>query len=102
MPGSSELDFRKPGECELAFLGLAPGVIGRGLGTRACRGGHPPGLRTPDLAIVAAHLHARPSGRRQVLSLRRFVPYRRALEVADDPRLTGRLPRDAAPDVPIV
>ena len=29
-------------------------------------------------------------------------PYLRAIEVADDPRLTGRMPRDAAPDLPIL
>jgi hypothetical protein len=31
-----------------------------------------------------------------------FTPYKRAIEVADDPRLTGRLPRTAAPHVPVI
>ena len=31
-----------------------------------------------------------------------FAPYKRAIEVADDPRLTGRLPRGAAPQVPFL
>jgi ribosomal protein S18 acetylase RimI-like enzyme len=31
-----------------------------------------------------------------------FVPYKRAIEIADDPRLTGQLPRDCAPHVPII
>ena len=31
-----------------------------------------------------------------------FTPYARQVEVADDPRLTGALPRDAAPQVPIL
>ena len=31
-----------------------------------------------------------------------FTAYRRELEVADDPRLTGVLPREAAPQIPII
>ncbi|MFL5217644.1 MAG: GNAT family N-acetyltransferase, partial [Microvirga sp.] len=31
-----------------------------------------------------------------------FRPYKRAIEVADDPRLTGDLPRDAEPQVPLI
>ncbi|MCY4565611.1 MAG: GNAT family N-acetyltransferase, partial [Gammaproteobacteria bacterium] len=31
-----------------------------------------------------------------------FVPYRRQIEVADDPRITGVLPRSAAPQVPLL
>jgi ribosomal protein S18 acetylase RimI-like enzyme len=31
-----------------------------------------------------------------------FVPYRRAIEVADDPRLYGALPLTAAPQIPII
>jgi GNAT superfamily N-acetyltransferase len=31
-----------------------------------------------------------------------FVPYKRAIEIGDDPRVTGDLPRDAAPHVPIL
>jgi GNAT superfamily N-acetyltransferase len=31
-----------------------------------------------------------------------FVPYKRAIEVADDPRLSGELPRSAAPHIPVL
>jgi ribosomal protein S18 acetylase RimI-like enzyme len=31
-----------------------------------------------------------------------FVPYRRAIEIADDPRLAGHLSPHAAPQVPIL
>jgi hypothetical protein len=31
-----------------------------------------------------------------------FMPYDRTVEVLDDPRLTGMLPRTAAPQVPII
>ena len=31
-----------------------------------------------------------------------FIPYKRAIEIADDPRLTGEAPRTAAPHIPIL
>lgn len=31
-----------------------------------------------------------------------FVPYQRQLETFPDPRLSGHLPRDAAPQIPII
>jgi hypothetical protein len=31
-----------------------------------------------------------------------FVPYRRQIEIADDPRILGEAPRTAAPHVPIL
>jgi GNAT superfamily N-acetyltransferase len=31
-----------------------------------------------------------------------FLPYKRAIEVADDPRIRGILPKDTAPNVPII
>jgi hypothetical protein len=31
-----------------------------------------------------------------------FVAYKRAIEVADDPRLTGALPLSAAPHIPVI
>jgi len=31
-----------------------------------------------------------------------FTAYKREIEIADDPRLTGALRRDATPDVPII
>nr|WP_246736045.1 GNAT family N-acetyltransferase [Enterovirga sp. DB1703] len=100
--GILELDFRKAGECELAFLGLVPGAIGRGLGRQLAAEAIRRAFARP---ISRLWLHTctldHPAAVRFYLSVG-FVPYRRALEVADDPRLTGGLPRDAAPDVPIV
>jgi GNAT superfamily N-acetyltransferase len=31
-----------------------------------------------------------------------FTPYKLAIEIHDDPRLTGALPREAAPHVPLL
>ncbi len=100
--GILELDFRKPGECELAFLGLVPGAIGRGLGRELAAEGIRRAFARP---ISRLWLHTctldHPAAVRFYQSVG-FTPYRRALEVADDPRLSGRLPREAAPDVPII
>jgi GNAT superfamily N-acetyltransferase len=100
--GLLELDFRSEEEVELAFLGLVPGFIGQGAGrflmneaiTRAFAGltrrffAHTCTLDSPS--ALSFYMH---SG---------FTPYRRAIEVADDPRLLGFLPRDAAPHVPLL
>ncbi|WP_425090472.1 GNAT family N-acetyltransferase [Tropicimonas sp. S265A] len=100
--GLLELDFRDPGACEIAFFGLVPEAVGQGAGrymmnialTRAWqRDGvrrvwvHTCTLDHPD--AVAFYIR---SG---------FTPLRQQIEVADDPRLTGVLPRDAAPHIPI-
>ncbi|MDB5557775.1 MAG: family acetyltransferase [Enterovirga sp.] len=100
--GILELDFRKPGECELAFLGLVPGAVGRGLGRELAGEAIRRAFARP---ISRLWLHTctldHPAAVRFYRSVG-FSPYRRALEVADDPRLTGRLPRGAAPEIPII
>ena len=100
--GMIELDFRKPGVCELSFLGLVSEAIGRGLGQvligEAIR-------RAFSRPVARLWLHtctlAHP-GALQFYMAAGFRPYRRAVEIADDPRLAGHLPRDAAPDLPIL
>jgi GNAT superfamily N-acetyltransferase len=99
--GLLELDFRKPGECELAFFGLVPEAIGTGAGrllmNEAVRRAFRQKIRrffvhTCSLDHPAALTFYMRSG---------FVPYRQAIEVANDPRLAGFLPLEAAPHVPI-
>ena len=100
--GLLELDFREPGECELAFFGLTPALVGQGAGrwlmnraialawSRPTRRFwlHTCSLDAPD----ALPFYLR-SG---------FAPYVRKVEVYDDPRLTGVLPATAAPHVPLI
>ena len=100
--GLLELDFRVPGECELAFFGVTAVVQGTGAGrwlmnraierawsrkidrfwVHTCTLDHP--------AALAFYLR---SG---------FHAYARRIEVADDPRLIGILPSDVAPAVPVI
>lgn len=100
--GMLELDFREPGECELAFVGLVPELSGQGHGRwlldRAVRFAWREGIQRVHVhtctldhpAAVAAYRRAG------------FVPYKRAIERFTDPRLTGDLPADSAPQVPLL
>jgi GNAT superfamily N-acetyltransferase len=100
--GLLELDFRMEEEAELSFLGLAPGIIGKGAGRflieEAIRRAFARPIRrffvhTCTLDHPGALTFYRRAG---------FAPYKRAIEVADDPRLAGFLPRDSADHVPIL
>lgn len=100
--GMLELDFRKDGECELAFAGLIPDLSGMGHGRwllaeavdRAWRDGVSRVLvHTCTLDHPAAMGAYRRAG---------FVPYGRALERFPDPRIAGILSRDCAPQSPLL
>jgi GNAT superfamily N-acetyltransferase len=100
--GLLELDFRPEGEAELAFLGLVPGIIGKGAGRflieEAIRRAFAKPIRrffmhTCTLDHPAALTFYRRAG---------FTAYKRAIEIADDPRLAGFLPRDCADHVPVL
>ncbi len=99
--GMLELDFREPGECELAFVGLVPDLSGLGHGrwllaeavSRAWRDG-----------ITRVHVHTCSLDHPAALAAYRragFTPYKRAVERFPDPRLLGILPKDCAPQVPL-
>lgn len=100
--GILELDYRDAGECELSFVGLAPELSGKGNGhwllaeavNRAWR---------EDVKRI--HVHTCSLDHPAALSAYRragFTPYRRAIERFPDPRLLGILPRDCAPQVPLL
>jgi GNAT superfamily N-acetyltransferase len=104
--GLVELDRKNPAEVEIVYFGLVPEAVGLGLGRGLGRG-----------LMEAALAHAwRPETRRVWLHTcqfdhpgayrfyRRagFTPYATRIVVGDDPRATGVLPREAAPQVPLV
>lgn len=100
--GILELDFRSLPDCELGFCGLVSGLTGKGFGrwllaqanvlawrkgverfwVHSCTLDHP--------AAIAAYRRAG------------FMPYAREIEIFDDPRLSGHLPREAAPQIPLI
>lgn len=100
--GMIELDFREPHECELAFIGLIPELSGKGHGRwllaealkRAWREG-----------VDRVHVHTCTLDHPAALSAYRragFTPYRRAVERFPDPRLVGILPKECAPQIPLL
>ncbi len=100
--GLLELDRREPGEMELAYLGVSDEVVGSGAGRFLMQFAiaqavqhhvHRFWLHTCSFDHPAALRFYRKAG---------FRPYKFALEVFDDPRLTGDLPRGAAPHVPLI
>ncbi len=100
--GMIELDFREAGQCELAFIGLLPELAGLGHG-RWLMG------ETLRLAwregIRRVHVHTCTLDHPAALPAYRhagFTAYKRAIERFPDPRLTGILPKDAAPQIPLL
>ena len=100
--GILELDFRQAGECELAFFGLSAGLVGGGAGrwlmNRAIQRAWSQPIRrfwvhTCTLDHPGAVAFYIRSG---------FRPFRRQVEIADDPRLIGLAPADSAPHVPVI
>ncbi len=99
--GMLELDFREQGECELSYLGLVPELAGQG---------HGRWLMAQALArawredISRVHVHTCTLDHPGALGFYRksgFAVRGQALETFPDPRLTGLLPCDAAPHVPL-
>lgn len=100
--GLLELDFRGGETCELAFFGLVPEAIGSGAGRFLMN-------KAIDLAwsrpIKRLWLHTCSFDHPGAMDFYRrsgFRPFALQIEVADDPRLTGVLPRSAAPHVPLI
>jgi GNAT superfamily N-acetyltransferase len=100
--GMLELDFRESRQCELAFVGLVPDLSGLGHGrwllaeavSRAWRDG-----------VERVHVHTCTLDHPAALSAYRrvgFTPYKRSIERFPDPRLLGILPKDCAPQVPLL
>jgi GNAT superfamily N-acetyltransferase len=100
--GLLELDFRTADQCEIVFFGVTAKLIGSGAGrwlmNRALEliWSRPVGrvwVHTCTFDHPAALAFYQRSG---------FRPFRRQVEVAEDPRLDGTAPRSAAPHIPII
>lgn len=100
--GLVETDGRIEGEVELAYFGLTRDAIGGGLG-RALMGIalDEAWARAPTRVWVHT-CHFDHPGALGFYRRSGFVPYKFALEFGPDPRLTGVLPRDCAPHVPLI
>jgi GNAT superfamily N-acetyltransferase len=101
--GILELDFREEGQCEIGFFGLVPELNGQGHGrwlmamalqsAWGYKGVNRVWVHTCTLDGPGALGFYRKSG---------FTAYQRMLETFPDPRLSGLIPKDAAPHVPVI
>lgn len=100
--GLVELDFRQAAQCELSFFGVTRAVQGEGAGrwlmNRAIE-------RAWSRPIERFWVHTCTHDHPDALAFyvrTGFHPYARRVEIADDPRLLGLAPTDAAPHIPII
>ncbi len=100
--GMLELDFRVPDECELGYFGLTPDMVGTGAGRWLMD--HAIRLAWAE-PISRFHVHTCTLDSPAALPFYMrsgFTPYRRQVEIADDPRIMGVMPRTAAPQEPLI
>jgi GNAT superfamily N-acetyltransferase len=102
MLGLLELNFEDKANCELAFFGLIPDAVGNGLGRMLMdeairRAFAKPTDRLWLHTCTLDHHLALPFYLRSG-----FTAYSRKVEIHDDPRLQGKLPLTAAPQVPVL
>jgi ribosomal protein S18 acetylase RimI-like enzyme len=100
--GIMELDFREKGECELAYFGLVPGAIGRGAGRFLMNEAVSRAFSRPIERLFVHTCNFDHPGAVGFYKRSGFTPYKLAVEIHDDPRLLGLLPRDCAPHVPLL
>lgn len=100
--GLCELDFREAGQCELAFFGVTEKLIGSGAGSWLMS-------RALELAwsrqVARVWVHTCTLDHPVALAFYQrsgFRAFRRQIEIADDPRLDGTVPRSATRHVPII
>lgn len=100
--GIVELDFREAGQCEIAFFGLVPEYAGKGHGPWMMN-------RALDQAwrdgVNRVWLHSCTQDSPRALPFYQrcgFRIFKQQTGIMADPRLTGHLPRAAAPHVPIL
>jgi GNAT superfamily N-acetyltransferase len=100
--GLLELDRRAMPDIEIALFGIVPAFMGRGAGRALMQAGL---NRAWSFAPRRVWLHTctldHPRALRFYLQSG-FTAYKRAIEIADDPRQSGALPRTAAPHVPLI
>lgn len=100
--GFVELDFRTAGVCEISYFALIPELAGRGHGrwmmAEAIARGWASGVKRLWLhTCTLDHPSALNFYRKQG-----FAPTRRTVETFTDPRLSGHLPPESAPHIPLL
>jgi GNAT superfamily N-acetyltransferase len=100
--GFLEIDFREPNAAEIAYLGFVPELVGKGHGRWLMGHALSLGWRKD---VKRLWVHTCTLDHPSALGFYRaqgFTPFARAIETFDDPRLTGILRREAAPQIPLL
>jgi GNAT superfamily N-acetyltransferase len=100
--GLLHLDFSARGQCELSLFGVTAQLIGSGAGrflmNRALE-------RAWSDAVTRVWVHTCSFDHPRALAFYQrsgFRPFRRQIEISDDPRLDGTTPRHVARHVPVI
>lgn len=101
--GIVELDFRETGQCEIAFFGLVPELAGKGYGRWLMAMTLQAGWAEPGVERMWVHTCTLDGpGALNFYVKSGFAPYQRQIETFPDPRLNGLIPREAAPQIPLI
>ncbi len=101
--GILELDFREEGQCEIAFFGLVPELAGKGHGKWLMGMALQAGWAEPGVTRLWVHTCTLDGPGALTFYIKSgFTPYQRQIETFPDPRLTDLIPREAAPQIPLI
>ncbi|WP_305987379.1 GNAT family N-acetyltransferase [Roseibium sp. MMSF_3544] len=101
--GTLELNYSNPEEPEVSYFGLVPDAIGGGLGRWLMAQAVDMAWSRPETKRLWLHTCTGDSPQAmKFYTSCGFRPYKRAIEIADDPRLLGHYPHHRAPHVPVI
>ncbi|MFN3506302.1 MAG: GNAT family N-acetyltransferase [Allorhizobium sp.] len=100
--GLLELDFREAGQCELAFFGLDQSLIGSGAGRILMNAAIDRAWEKPITRFWVHTCHLDHPAALAFYQRSGFKPYKRMVEIFEDPRHTGKLRADAAAHFPML
>lgn len=100
--GLLELDFREAGQCELAFFGLDKSLIGSGAGRILMNAALDNAWEKPITRFWVHTCHLDHPAALAFYQRSGFTPYKRMVEIFEDPRQTGQLRADAASHFPVL
>jgi len=100
--GLIELDFRTPPDCRIALFALIPELTGKQLGRWMMAQVMMIGWRKGVERLTVHNCTLDHPSALGFYQAQGFVAYDRKVEMFADPRLTGMLPRSAAPQIPLL
>lgn len=101
--GTLELEFGNPEEPEISYFGLVPEAIGGGLGRWLMAQAVDIAWSRPETKRLWLHTCTGDSPQAmKFYTSCGFKPYKRSIEIDDDPRLLGLYAHETAPHVPVI